>query len=157
MTSGPPSELGLYADAEAALTEIGRRGFNADRVALWGHSLGSAVASEMATRGRGSSLVLIAPFTSVPDVARRFAPLLPMSALFSDRYDNLAKAPRIRVPTVIIHGDDDSEIPIREGRTLSSAILGARFMVIPGAGHVDVFDRGGLALFDAGFSVARRP
>jgi pimeloyl-ACP methyl ester carboxylesterase len=89
-TSGRPSEAGLYADAEAALRELGRRGIAAERVSLWGYSLGSGVANELAVRGRGSSLVLIAPFTSVPDVASHFVPILPMSMLFPDRLSPIA-------------------------------------------------------------------
>jgi pimeloyl-ACP methyl ester carboxylesterase len=153
---GTPSEAGLYADAEAALDEAARRGVGPERIALWGYSLGSGVAAEMAYRGHGAALVLISPFTSVVDVATHAAPWLPMSLLFPDRYDTVAKAPSIRVPTLVVHGDRDPEIPFDEGRAVAAAIPGARFLPVVGAGHEDIFDLGGTTLFDAAFDVSRR-
>lgn len=150
-----PSEPGLYADADAALDEIARRGVPAARVALWGYSLGTGVAAEMAARGRGSALVLVAPFTSIVDVAQHRAPWLPMRLLLPNQFDTLAKVTRIRVPTLIVHGDRDGEIPFAEGRTLADAIPSARFLPIASAGHEDVYDRGGAALFGAAFDVCR--
>jgi len=149
--SGPPSEAGLYADADAELDAIARRGVTADRVALWGWSLGTGVAAEMARRGRGSALVLVSPFTSVTAVAARvpWAWWLPTSLLVPDRFDTLSKAPDIHVPTLIAHGDRDSVIPFDMGRTLARAIAGARFFPVHGADHVDVYAVGGAPLMEA--------
>jgi hypothetical protein len=148
--SAPPSEAGLYADGEAALDAIGQRGFPAERVALWGISLGTGVAAEMARRGRGSALVLVAPFTSLPAVAARiwWAHWLPTSLLVPDRYDTLSKASDIRVPTLVVHGDRDGVIPFDMGRTLSDAVTGARFVPVAGADHNDVYALGGASLME---------
>jgi fermentation-respiration switch protein FrsA (DUF1100 family) len=146
--SAPPSESGLYLDAEAALDEAARRGVGPDRVALWGTSLGTGVAAEMARRGRGSTLVLVAPFTSLPDVASTMAWWLPVSLLLPDRFDTLGKAAAIRVPVVVAHGDRDEVVPFAMGQAVARAIEGARFVRVVGGMHGDVYDVGGPALMD---------
>jgi fermentation-respiration switch protein FrsA (DUF1100 family) len=145
---GSPDEQGLYRDAEAALDEAARRGVAQDRVALWGTSLGTGVAAEMARRGRGARLVLVSPFTSLRDVAKRAVGWLPVSLLLPDRYDTLSKAASIGVPTLIVHGDRDEVVPFEMGQTLSRAIAGARFLPIAGAAHGDIYVRGGSPLMD---------
>jgi fermentation-respiration switch protein FrsA (DUF1100 family) len=144
-----PSEQGLYLDASAALDEAAKRGFPAGRVALWGTSLGTGVASEMAARGRGARLVLISPFESLTAAARVHAPWwLPVPLVLPDRYDTLSKAGRIRLPTLAVHGDQDDVIPFAHGEAVARAIPGARFVRIPGGHHNDVYERGGDGLLD---------
>ncbi|HEY1693335.1 MAG TPA: alpha/beta hydrolase [Polyangiaceae bacterium] len=150
-----PDEAGLYADAEAALDEAGRRGVPRERIALWGTSLGTAVAAEMARRGRGSTLVLVSPFTSLTDVAARTAWWLPVSWLLPDRYDTLGKAASIGIPTTIAHGDRDALVPFAMGEALARAIPHATFVPVHGAGHDDVYDVGGASLVDALVSACR--
>lgn len=133
------SEPALYAAAEVALAELERRGVRAESVVLVGQSLGSGVATELAARGHGAGLVLIAPFTSIPAVARRFAPFLPLDLLLRDRFDNLAKAPRIVVPTLVVHGDRDEVVPFEMGRALSEHLPSAELHVVEGAGHNDLY------------------
>jgi alpha-beta hydrolase superfamily lysophospholipase len=142
-----PSERGLYLDAEAALDEASRRGFPAERIALWGTSLGTGVAAEMAARGRGSRLVLISPFSSLTDAARAHAPWwLPVVLVVPDRYDTIGKAKSIRVPTMVVHGDQDDVIPFEQGEAVARSIPRARFIPLRGAHHNDVYELGGEAL-----------
>jgi uncharacterized protein len=101
----------------------------------------------MALRGHGKRLVLEAPYTSIPDVARRWLPFLPMDTIIDDRFDNLAKAPRVGVPTLILHGDDDRVVPYDMGVALSRGIAGAELCTIAGGGHNDLFDRDGARLY----------
>jgi pimeloyl-ACP methyl ester carboxylesterase len=149
-SAGPkPSEEGIYADAEAALAEAKRRGFPAERVALWGTSLGTGVAAEMALRGRGARLVLVTPFTSLVDAARAHAPWwLPVSLIIPDRYDTLSKAPDIRVPTLVVHGDQDEVVPFELGRRVARSLPSAQFLPVAGAHHGDIYGLGGAALMD---------
>ncbi|MBW2527357.1 MAG: alpha/beta fold hydrolase [Deltaproteobacteria bacterium] len=144
-----PSEEGLYRDAEAALRGLADRGVEPDRVVLWGSSLGSGVAVEMAARGYGARLILSTPFTSIPDVAARVLPVAPMGRLIDDRYDNLAKAPRIELPTLIVHGDADGIVPYDMGVTLSERFRGAVLHTVSGGGHNDLLLLGGQELLDA--------
>lgn len=138
-----PSEDGLYADAEAVLDGLNARGVGHDRIVLCGMSLGTGVAAEMARRGRGAALVLIAPYTSLPDVVTDVVPLVPASLLMADRFDTLGKSRSIRVPTLVVHGDADEVIPYWMGRRLARSIAGARLVRVPGAHHGDVFAHDG--------------
>jgi hypothetical protein len=140
---GSPSEEGLYADGEAALDVLAARGIGPARVILSGTSLGTGVAAEMARRGRGSRLVLVAPYTSIPDLVTDVAPLLPARWLVPDHFDTLAKAASIRVPTLVVHGDADEIVPFWMGERLASAIAVARLVRVPGGRHGDLLARDG--------------
>ncbi len=141
---GPgPCEEGLYLDAESALGMLARRGLGADRIVLWGTSLGTGVAAEMARRGWGSRLVLVTPYTSIPDLVADAAPGLPAGLLVPDHFDTLAKSSAIQIPTLIIHGDADEVVPFWMGRRLADAIQGSRLLRVAGARHGDLFARDG--------------
>ena len=137
-TEGPHEE-GLYADAEAALRHLHRRGVSSDRITLWGNSLGTGVAMEMARRGHAGWLVLQAPFTSIPDVASRWAPWLPMGWIIGDAYDSADKAPAVTLPTLVLHGDADTVVPYDMGVTLSDALPNAELVTVAGGTHTDIF------------------
>jgi hypothetical protein len=138
-----PSEEGLYRDAEAVLQGLRAEGAQPADLVLWGSSLGSGIAVEMALRGHAARLVLTSAFTSIPAVAASHVPVLPYGLLIGDRYDSLGKAPRIVVPTLLVHGDADAIVPCDMGVTLSQAIAGARLVMVPGAGHNDLLSVGG--------------
>jgi hypothetical protein len=140
----PPTEQGLYLDAEAVLAGLAQRGIGPERVVLWGTSLGTGIAAEMARRGRCAALVLVSPYTSIPDVAAIVSPrILPARLIIGDRYDTLAKAAEIHVPTLVIHGEDDELIPFRMGRAVASAIPGASLLAVPRGHHDDLYVYGG--------------
>jgi hypothetical protein len=138
---GAPSEEVFYRDAEAALAALASDGVPPQRVVLSGISLGTGVAAEMAARGRGARLVLVAPYTSIPKVAGRIAPILPASWIIGDRFDTLGKAAKIKVPTLVIHGDRDEVIPYDMGQGVTAAIAGARLVTVEGGHHNDLFGR----------------
>jgi pimeloyl-ACP methyl ester carboxylesterase len=138
-----PSEEGLYADADAVLDNLNARGIGAERIVLCGMSLGTGVAAEMARRGRGKALVLIAPYTSLPDVVMDAVPVVPARLLMPDRFDTLRKSADIRVPTLVVHGDADEIIPFWMGRAVARSIARARFVNVPGGRHGDLFARDG--------------
>jgi fermentation-respiration switch protein FrsA (DUF1100 family) len=137
--AGSPTEDGLYADATEVLDDLAARGIGPSRVVLWGASLGTGVATEMARRGRGAALVLVAPYTSIPDMAARVAPWLPVRLLVGDKFDNLAKAPSLTVPAVVVHGTDDEVIPFRMGERIAATLPGARFERVAGGHHMECF------------------
>lgn len=140
---GEPTEDGLYLDAEAALDMLASRGVSAERIVLSGTSLGTGVAAEMARRGRGSRLVLMSPYTSIPDLVTHAVPMVPAWALVADHFDTLAKTATILVPTLIIHGDADEIVPFDMGERLSREIAGARLVRVRGGHHGDLFARDG--------------
>jgi hypothetical protein len=136
-----PSEAGFYADAQGVLDGLIAEGTPRERIVLWGSSLGSGIAVEMAIRGYGRRLVLSTPFTSVPEVASRIFPLLPMRLVVTDAFDNRSKAPRVALPTLIFHGDRDGLVPYTMGVELSRAIPDAELITVKGGRHGDLFVR----------------
>jgi pimeloyl-ACP methyl ester carboxylesterase len=89
-------------------------------------------------------LILVSPYTSIPAVAGRMVPVLPVSLIVSDRYDNMSKAPRVSAKTLIFHGDADEVIPYDMGVALSHAFPDARLVTVQKAGHNDIFERADL-------------
>jgi fermentation-respiration switch protein FrsA (DUF1100 family) len=154
--AGPPSEGGIYDDAESILAALGARGIDSGRIALVGFSLGTGVAAEMARRGRGASLTLVSPYTSMIAMGQHVLPWLPVAWLLPDEFDTLSKAPEIRTPTLVLHGDADEVVPFTMGRRVAAAIAGATFEAIPGGHHSDLFGVTGGRLVDAIAAQARK-
>jgi pimeloyl-ACP methyl ester carboxylesterase len=140
----PPTEQGLYLDATAILDALEARGTPRDHIVLWGQSLGSGVAAEMAKRGRGGRLVLVAPLTSTLDLAKRAVPIpvLPLDWVMVDRFDTLAKAPEIVTPTLVVHGTADDVIPVEYGERISKALPHATLLEIPEGRHDNLYKSG---------------
>jgi fermentation-respiration switch protein FrsA (DUF1100 family) len=149
-SEGSPDEEGTYRDAQAAhryLVET-KKVLPADLV-IMGESLGSAVALDLALEKPAAALVLEAPFTSVPDMARTTA-LFALAPLVRTRYDNLGKVARLERPLLILHGDRDEVVPFRLGQKLFEAAGQPKtFLAVPGAGHNDVYLVGGAAYWRA--------
>jgi uncharacterized protein len=150
-SEGRISEAGTYLDATAAFDYLAERaGVDQGRLIVFGQSLGSAVAVELATRRRVSGLILEAPFTSIRDMARSSVPWLPLGPLLSIRYDSLSKIGRIGAPLLVLHGNRDRVVPYDQGRRIYDAAPDPKvFYTIPGAGHNDTLAVGGRAYFDA--------
>jgi pimeloyl-ACP methyl ester carboxylesterase len=149
IAAGTPSEQGAYAAAERALRWLRtERGVDSDRVVLLGQSLGTGVAAEMARRGFGARVVLISPFTSVGDMARRMIPFFP-ARFVRHRFDTAAKAPAIAIPVLIIHGTEDEVVPFAMGERLATVFPQARFVPVQGGRHNDLLTLHALAVREA--------
>lgn len=136
---GRPGEAGLYADGRAALSWLAGIGVAHDRIVLFGESLGSGVAVQMAVERPVAGLVLQSPFTSVVDVGQDKVPWLPVSLLMTDRFDSLSKIPRITAPLLLIHGEADRVVPVQFGRRLFEAAPEPKTpYFVAGAGHNDL-------------------
>ena len=150
-SEGSPDEEGTYRDARAAhrwLVE--EKHIPLDRLVLFGESLGSAVALDLALSRPCRALVLESPFASIPAMARAVYPFLPLWPFVRTRYDNEGKAPRLGVPLLVLHGEKDEVVPFAQGRRVFDAAPGPkRFHAIPGAGHNDTYIVGGDAYWDA--------
>lgn len=141
---GAPSETGLYEDGRAALRYLAGEGISPSRLVLYGESLGSGVAVQMATEGPAAAVVLEAPFSSIAEVAQARFPVFPARLLLRDRFDSIGKIARIRAPLLVVHGKRDEVIPLRFGRRLFEAAVepkAARFL--DRAGHNDLYQHGG--------------
>jgi pimeloyl-ACP methyl ester carboxylesterase len=132
-----PTEAYAYEDAEAAWLALGKLAPSHKRYIV-GHSLGGAIASELARRHpEADGLVLEATFTSVNDMIEQ-SPwgFLPVGLILTQRFDTLAKMAEIRMPVIIVHGTRDSIVPFHMGERLYEAAHGPkRFIRVEGAGH----------------------
>ena len=111
-SEGRPSEAGTYQDARAALDYLQQRhGQILGPVVYYGHSLGTAIAAELAVERPPGGLVLVSPFTSAGDMSSRAFPWLPVSWLLKARYNTLGRIPRVRSPVPRIPGVQDEPVP----------------------------------------------
>jgi uncharacterized protein len=118
---GVASEKHLYEDAGSAYEALIRRGVSPARIILWGHSLGSAPAVELAARRPAAALVLFGAFTSIPDAAASRYPLLPVRWIAGIHMDSLQRIRHVHIPVIIVHSSEDSLIPFAEGKRLFQA------------------------------------
>jgi fermentation-respiration switch protein FrsA (DUF1100 family) len=143
----PPTYVGVGHDALAALALVrDQLHVPASRIVYFGHSLGSAVAAELAAEAPPRALILQSPFTSARAMARRM--IVPgLGALWRVisrvHYDTVARVRGLAVPVWIAHGDRDLVIPLRMGREVFAA-AGRRgeLLIVSGAGHNDVEEVG---------------
>ena len=149
-SEGSPDEPGTYRDARAAYRYlVEQKQVPPERLVLFGESLGSAVSLDLALAHPAAALILEAPFTSVPAMARTTI-FFPLAPFVRTRYDNLEKVGRLRMPLLVLQGDHDEVVPFAQGRRLFEAAPGPkRFFAIPGAGHNDTFLVGGDAYWQA--------
>lgn len=140
---GKPSEKAIYRAAARVLDEIPRLDANRPRLVLVGQSLGSAVAVEMATRGYGDALILISPFSSIPDIVDGMVPFGLGGLFVTDHFDSWSKARSIPIRTVVAQGDEDWVVPIAMARDVAARIPRVSFETFAGAGHNDMFERDG--------------
>lgn len=134
--AGLATEATLYADAEALVEQlVGERRAAPGLLALWGSSLGCAVAIEMARRFPVDALVLVSPFTSTRAVCRHHAPFFPSAFVVRDAFDSLDKARGLTMPTLVLHGEADRLVPATMGRALAARVPEGRYVGVEGAGH----------------------
>ena len=139
-SSGTTTEQGTYHDVDAAWNYlVGDRGIPPRSVVLFGRSLGAAVIADLAVRTRPGAVILESAFTSVPDMAARIYPWLPVRWLASYRYDNVEKIQDIAAPVLVIHSRDDEIIPFRQGKRLYTLANEPKQMLELRGGHNDGF------------------
>jgi uncharacterized protein len=132
---GSPSEEGLAEDARAAHRHlVDDRGVPAERIVLFGESLGGAVATWLALERPVAGLVLRSPFASLTDVAARVYPVLPVRLLLRDRFPLVERAPGLPGPTVVLASAADELVPAEQSRAVAAA-AGAEYVELEGLGH----------------------
>lgn len=137
-SGGNPTEANNVADAALAYESLIEQGIPPSDIILYGESLGSGVALQLAAKRDVGGIILDAPYTSIADVGALVYPFLPVKTLILDRYDSMAHIGRINAPLLIVHGDRDELIPIEMGRKLfKEAPEPKQFAAIEGAGHAD--------------------
>jgi uncharacterized protein len=135
-SSGAPDEPGLYDDATASYRYLTERLHIApDRVVLFGHSLGSGVAIELASRVPAAGLIVDGAYTSVVDRARELYPLLPVALVATQRFPSLDRIASVRMPKLFLHSPEDTVIPYAHGRRLFAAAREPKRFVDVKGGH----------------------
>lgn len=145
------NESDLYADGDAAVDFVmSKKGVRSERIVLYGHSLGTAIAADVASRRTVGAVVLESGFSSASSVANTALPWLPrfLHVLGKNRFESARKLNSVKAPILIAHGDPDGTIPTSEAKLLyAAANEPKKLLIVPGAGHV-VFGSAGKEYLD---------
>ena len=142
-STGSPTETNNIADALAAYAYLMAENVYAEDIVLYGESLGSGVAVQVAKQQDVSGIILDAPYTSLADVGARIYPYLPVRLAIADHYDSLSVITQVNAPLLIVHGTNDFVIAIELVRQLfEAASKPKKFVKLEGAGHSDHYGYG---------------
>lgn len=137
-TGGTPSEAKAYEDAEAAWRYLTlQRKIAPGSIFIYGHSLGGAIAIELAVRHPNAGGVIAeSTFTSMMDMADLEYAYLPVDLLLNQRFDSIGKIRRLKVPLLLIHGTWDKRVPYQMSQRLFESALEPKFLkLIDGGEH----------------------
>lgn len=136
-SGGRPSEKGFYADARAAFDAAATLSGKLP-IVLYGHSIGGAVAVQLAGERPAAGLIVEGGFASAADIARRWYPRLPFERLLSVSFDSAARAAKLSgLPKLFGHSLTDEVIPFQSGRLLHGAAASPKIFVVLAGGHND--------------------
>jgi fermentation-respiration switch protein FrsA (DUF1100 family) len=137
-STGHPTEKGLIEDAKAAYA-FSVAHYPAERLVLWGESLGSALALTLAAENPVGCVVLEAPFTSAVDVGAQHYWFVPVRLFMKDQFRSDLRAGKVTAPVLVVHGENDLVVPMALGKCLYGLIRAPkRFVSVAGAGHNDL-------------------
>ena len=141
-STGKPSEDGVIRDARAAY-DFARAHYPAQRIVLFGESLGTAVAIALAAERAVAGVILDAPFTSAVDVGATAYPFAPVRWFMKDTFRSDQRIGRVSTPLLVLHGEHDSVIPISFGEQLFALAHEPKRMVrFPQGDHMNLDDYG---------------
>ena len=115
---GNPSEKGLYIDGQSAINWTLKQGVIEEDIILYGESLGTGIATELAQYKNFAGIILETPFTSMINAAKEFYPYIPVNLLVKDRFENFKKIKNINSPILVMHGEQDTIVPFTMGKTM---------------------------------------
>ncbi len=144
-STGRPTEADNIADAVLAFDWIATQGVT--KIILYGESLGTGVATQVATQRPAIGLILDAPYTSTWEVGETRFPFLPVRRAMWDRYETRRHILNVRVPILILHGKLDAVIPVAMGREVAQIAPEPKtYVEFPRGGHIDLYINGNHAL-----------
>ncbi len=144
-STGYPTEVNNVADAIRAYDVLRARGVAATEIVLYGESLGSGIAVQVAAARPVAAVVLESPYSSVADVAAARYWFLPVRWGIEDPYNSVEYVARVKAPILILAGATDTIVPAKFSRRLANVIPGVkRYVEYPNGWHVNTFDFGGL-------------
>ncbi|WP_078120849.1 alpha/beta hydrolase [Thiosocius teredinicola] len=136
-STGSPTQEGLFEDALSLFDAIAGRH---ESVAVIGRSLGSGVATYLASRRPVAKLILVTPFDSSLALAQRYYPVYPMSLMLKDKYPSDSFAPKVQANALLLAGEHDNLVPTAHTQRLLDAFPQGRasLTLLPNAGHNDI-------------------
>tara|TARA_B100000575_G_scaffold238347_1_gene200660 strand:+ start:1583 stop:2389 length:807 start_codon:yes stop_codon:yes gene_type:complete len=112
---GKPTEDGLYKDAKSAKIWLNNNGVKDKDIILYGESLGTAVAVDLASKNKFAGIILESPFTSMTRLAQKYYPIFPVKIILKDKFDSINKIQKINSPLLVMHGEEDTIVPFSMG------------------------------------------
>ncbi|MFW6358205.1 MAG: alpha/beta hydrolase [Chroococcales cyanobacterium] len=150
---GFPSEAKVYEDGEVAWNYLlKQRKVNAQDIFIYGHSLGGAIAIELATRHPDAAgLIVESSFTSIREMAgyAKIYEFFPIEMILHQKFDSVSKIPQLKMPLLIIHGTEDTVVPALMSQVLfDTALVPKKLFIVPDADHNDVASVSGTAYLE---------
>jgi len=139
-STGVPTEQGLYADAKAIYDIVSSRHEN---LSVIGRSLGTGVATHLASTRTIKKLILVTPYDSIQHIAQDSYPIYPMSFLLLDKYNSIDRVNQIKSQTLIILAQHDAVIPAKYSSLLIDEFPKSQVQVetIEESGHNDLSNK----------------
>jgi len=116
--AGKPTEQGLYQDAKNAVRWLMNQGIREENIIIYGESLGTGVATEIAQKKNFAGVILESPFTSMVAAGKSKYPIFPIKLLLKDKYESDKKIKNIISPILVMHGEDDQIVPFWMGKKI---------------------------------------
>lgn len=149
LSSGSPTEAGIYLDAEAAVRHAAGRRSSGRPLVFWGRSLGATVAASAARVVEPDGLILEGGFPDKSAVIRTHMLFRALNVFSSYRFPTVELLRGFRKPVLVVHGTRDAIIPFSLGRELFERLDGSKqFVAIEGGDHNDFFDERHTAYWD---------
>ena len=118
---GTPSEQGLYEDGKSAINWLIKKGVEEENLVVYGESLGTGVATQLAQNNNFAGIILETPFTSMVHAAKIFYPYVPVNLILKDKFENYKKIKNIKninSPLLVMHGEADQIVPFSMGKKI---------------------------------------
>ena len=148
---GLPSEKGIYADAQASINKLNDLGVNTKDIILWGHSLGTTVATNTAVYNNVKALILQSPIKDISSAAydvanfyfrrikiswlRRYIKMHFKDIVFVQKFDNINKIAKIHCPILLVHSKTDRISPSKNSRELYERKINAQLYLAERGSH----------------------
>ena len=137
---GRPSEEGLTADALSVMAHLTDRGIPAERIVLYGESLGTGLAIKLAAGRPVAGLILEAPPGSIAELAQAHYWYVPAKWLLLDQWNAIDLMDQVTAPLLLMHGEADRVVPVRFGRRVYEAATGPKeALFLEEGGHADLY------------------
>ena len=128
---GKPTEQGLYIDARSAVSWLINEGVKEENIIIYGESLGTGVAAEIAQNKKFAGVILESPFTSMIAAAKSKYPIFPIKLLLKDKYESDKKIKNIKSPILIMHGEADTIVPFWMGKKIYKLANSPKYSYFP--------------------------